>query len=59
MKRLGAPTDGELRSELATAAPERRQAINDELEQRVQLRASLRGHDPSLCDHPVRCTATR
>lgn len=59
MNRLGAPTDGELRAELATAAPERRRAIEDELERRMQLRASLRGHDPSLCDHPVRCTAMR
>lgn len=52
---IGAPTDSELRAELATATPERRETIETELETRARLRIGLRGHDPSLCDHPVRC----
>jgi hypothetical protein len=56
---LGAPTDVELRAELATANAERRAAIRDELERRERYRTSFRGHDPSLCEHPVRCAALR
>jgi hypothetical protein len=56
---MGAPTDAELRSELTTASVERRAEISEELAQRARLRAALRGHDPSLCEHPVRCAALR
>lgn len=56
---MGAPTDGELRAELATAASDRAAAIHAELDRRKRHRATLRGHDPNLCDHPVRCTAVR
>jgi hypothetical protein len=56
---LGAPTDGELRSELAAARAQRRAEIEAELADRVRFRAAMRGHDPSLCDHPVRCAAQR
>jgi hypothetical protein len=54
---IGAPADYELRAELATASPERHREIQEELDQRTELRDSLRGHDPSLCQHPVRCLA--
>lgn len=54
---IGAPTDGELRAELATATPERREVIESELESRARGRAVMRGHDPNLCEHPVRCEA--
>ncbi len=59
MTRLGIPTDAELRAELATASAERQEEIRDELEQRQEGRAAMRGHDPSLCQHPVRCIAGR
>jgi hypothetical protein len=56
---LGAPTDNELLEELAAARPERREEIKAELDQREESRAAMRGHDPSLCHHPVRCSALR
>jgi hypothetical protein len=59
MTRLGVPTDAELVAEAATASAERRAEIQTELEEREQLRASMRGHDPSLCQHPVLCHAGR
>jgi hypothetical protein len=54
---LGAPTDNELRAELATATPERQAEIEAELHQRRASRNAMRGHDPSLCEHPVYCAA--
>jgi hypothetical protein len=59
MMRLGVPTDAELRAELATANAKRQAEIRAELEQREQGRAAMRGHDPSLCQHPVLCHAGR
>lgn len=56
---IGAPTDSELRAELATATAERHADILAELDDREQHRASLRGHDPALCVHPVYCAARR
>lgn len=56
---LGAPTDNELLEELATAAPGRREELKAELDQREESRAAMRGHDPALCCHPVRCAALR
>jgi hypothetical protein len=59
MIRLGVPTDAELRAELATASAVRHAEIHEELEQRERLRASLRGHDPALCNHPIHCQVGR
>jgi hypothetical protein len=56
---FGAPTDKELRELLTTATPDKREEIQDELDRRAERRATMRGHDPSLCCHPLRCVVTQ
>jgi hypothetical protein len=56
---MGAPTDAELRAEMAGAGAERQAEIQAELDDRSLYRDSLRGLDPSMCDHPLRCMALR
>lgn len=54
---LSSLADFELRHMLADADKDRRYAADAELAERTRLRASMRGHDPALCCHPLWCGA--
>ncbi|WP_187366368.1 hypothetical protein [Trebonia kvetii] len=48
----GTPQDHEMYGGALRAVEE----VTVEMATRLEARAGLRGHDPSLCEHPVRCT---